>query len=176
MKNKIERVLFSEEEIIEKCKELGKTISDEYRGKNVLLVGLLKGSIPFMAELSKYIDIEVAYDYMKVSSYSGVESTNVVLKQDIEQDIEGKVVLIIEDILDTGKTLSTVIKMLKERNPEDIQIVTLLDKKEGRKVDIKAKYVGFEIPNAFVVGFGLDYNERFRNLPYVGILKEEVYK
>ena len=113
---------------------------------------------------------------MKVSSYSGVESTNVVLKQDIEQDIEGKVVLIVEDILDTGKTLSTVIKMLKERNPEAVEIVTLLDKKEGRVVPIEAKYVGFEIPNAFVVGYGLDYNERFRNLPYVGIVKEEVYK
>ncbi len=176
MQSKIERILFSAEQITEKCKELGKIISEEYKGEDVLLVGLLKGSIPFMAELSKYIDIEVAYDYMKVSSYSGVESTNVVLKQDIEQDIEGKVVLIVEDILDTGKTLSTVIKMLEQRRPKEVQIVTLLDKKEGRKVPIEAKYIGFDIPNAFVVGFGLDYNERFRNLPYVGILKEEVYK
>lgn len=176
MEKYIKKVLISESEIIQKCKELGNKITNDYKGKDILLVGLLKGSVPFMAELSKHIKLKVKFDYMKVSSYNGVESTNVVLKQDIEQNIEGKVVLIVEDILDTGKTLSTVIKMLKTRNPEDIQIVTLLDKKDGRVVPIDAKYVGFEIPNEFVVGYGLDFDENFRNLPYIGIIKEELYK
>ncbi len=156
--------------------QLGKIIDKDYEGKEVLLVGLLKGSVPFMAELAKHLNSDVTFDYMNVSSYDGVESKTLVVKQDLKEDVSGKNILIVEDILDTGKTLYNVKEMLLKRNANSVKIVTMLDKEEGRIIDMKADYVGFKIPNAFVVGYGLDFNEKYRQLPYVGILKEECYK
>lgn len=176
MHKNIKEILISEEQIIEKCKELGKIINKDYEGKEVLLVGLLKGSVPFMAELAKHLNSDVTFDYMNVSSYDGVESKTLVVKQDLKEDVSGKNILIVEDILDTGKTLYNVKEMLLKRNANSVKIVTMLDKEEGRIIDMKADYVGFKIPNAFVVGYGLDFNEKYRQLPYVGILKEECYK
>ena len=176
MHKNIKEILISEEQIIEKCKELGKIIDKDYEGKEVLLVGLLKGSVPFMAELAKHLNSDVTFDYMNVSSYDGVESKTLVVKQDLKEDVSGKNILIVEDILDTGKTLYNVKEMLLKRNANSEKIVTMLDKEEGRIIDMKADYVGFKIPNAFVVGYGLDFNEKYRQLPYVGILKEECYK
>lgn len=176
MHKNIKEILISEEQIIEKCKELGKIINKDYEGKEVLLVGLLKGSVPFMAELAKHLNSDVTFDYMNVSSYDGVESKTLVVKQDLKEDVSGKNILIVEDILDTGKTLYNVKEMLLKRNANSVKIVTMLDKEEGRIIDMKADYVGFKIPNAFVVGYGLDFNEKYRELPYVGILKEECYK
>lgn len=176
MHKNIKEILISEEQIIEKCKELGKIIDKDYEGKEVLLVGLLKGSVPFMAELAKHLNSDVTFDYMNVSSYDGVESKILVVKQDLKEDVSGKNILIVEDILDTGKTLYNVKEMLLKRNANSVKIVTMLDKEEGRIIDMKADYVGFKIPNAFVVGYGLDFNEKYRQLPYVGILKEECYK
>jgi len=129
-----------------------------------------------MAELAKHLNSDVTFDYMNVSSYDGVESKTLVVKQDLKEDVSGKNILIVEDILDTGKTLYNVKEMLLKRNANSVKIVTMLDKEEGRIIDMKADYVGFKIPNAFVVGYGLDFNEKYRQLPYVGILKEECYK
>lgn len=176
MHKDIKEILISEEEIKAKCKELAKQIDDDYNGDSIVLVGLLKGSVPFMAELAKYINSDVSFDYMNVSSYEGIESKTLVVKQDLQDDISGKNVLIVEDILDTGKTLMNVKQMLLKRNARSVKIVTLLDKEEGRVFNMSADYVGFKIPNAFVIGFGLDFNERYRQLPYVGILKEDCYK
>lgn len=175
MHKDVKEILFTEEEIAAKCKELGEAISKDYSGKELILVGLLKGSVPFLAELSKYIELDVTFDYMNVSSYEGAHSGSIAIKKDIDQDVKGKDILIVEDILDTGKTLTTVKAMLIERGANSVEIATMLDKKEGRLLPIEAKYIGYDIPNAFVVGFGLDYDEKYRNLPYVGILKEEVY-
>lgn len=169
-------ILFTHEQITQKCSELAQRINEDYEGKDVVLVGLLKGSVPFLAELSKYIELDITFDYMNVSSYEGVESRTVTIKKDLDQDVKGKDILLVEDILDTGKTLTTVKAMLEERGACSVEIVTMLDKKEGRTFPIEAKYSGFEIPNAFVIGFGLDFNEKYRNLPYVGILKEECYQ
>lgn len=176
MHKDVKEILYTQEEIIEKCKELAKQITNDYNDKEVILVGLLKGSVPFLAELSKYIELDVTFDYMDVSSYEGVESRTITIKKDLDQDVKGKDILLVEDILDTGKTLTTVKAMLEERGANSVEIVTMLDKKEGRTYPIEAKYVGFEIPNAFVIGFGLDFNEKYRQLPYVGILKEECYQ
>ena len=176
MHKDVKEILYTQEEIVEKCKELAKQITNDYNDKEVILVGLLKGSVPFLAELSKYIELDVTFDYMDVSSYEGVESRTITIKKDLDQDVKSKDILLVEDILDTGKTLTTVKAMLEERGANSVEIVTMLDKKEGRTYPIEAKYVGFEIPNAFVIGFGLDFNEKYRQLPYVGILKEECYQ
>ncbi len=176
MHDDIKEILITEEEIKVKCKELAKQIDADYKGEPILLLGLLKGSVPFMAELGKYINSDISFDYMRVSSYDGIESKTLVVKQDLQDDISGKNVLIVEDILDTGKTLLNVKKMLLDRKARDVKIVTLLDKEEGRVFDMSADYIGFKIPNAFVVGYGLDFNEKYRQLPYVGILKEDCYK
>ena len=176
MHKDVKEILYTQEEIVEKCKELAKQMTNDYNDKEVILVGLLKGSVPFLAELSKYIELDVTFDYMDVSSYEGVESRTITIKKDLDQDGKGKDILLVEDILDTGKTLTTVKAMLEERGANSVEIVTMLDKKEGRTYPIEAKYVGFEIPNAFVIGFGLDFNEKYRQLPYVGILKEECYQ
>ena len=176
MHKDIKEILISGDQISAKCKELGAIIDKDYEGKEVLLVGLLKGSVPFMAELWKYLNTDVTFDYMNVSSYEGVESKTLVVKQDLKEDVSGKNVLIVEDILDTGKTLFNVKEMLLKRKANSVKIVTMLDKEEGRVFEMKADYVGFKIPNAFVVGYGLDFNERYRQLPYVGILKEDCYK
>lgn len=176
MHKDVKEILYTQEEITQKCKELAKSIMNDYYDKDLVLVGLLKGSVPFLAELSKYINLDVTFDYMDVSSYEGTESRTITIKQDLDQDVKGKDILLVEDILDTGKTLSTVKAMLLERGAASVEIVTMLDKVEGRTFPIEAKYVGYEIPNAFVIGFGLDFNEKYRNLPYVGILKEECYQ
>lgn len=176
MHKDVKEILYTSEQITEKCKELAQRINEDYEGKELLLIGLLKGSVPFLAELSKYITLDVLFDYMDVSSYDGAQSRNIVIKKDVDQDVRGKDILLVEDILDTGKTLNTVQHMFLEKGAKSVEIVTLLDKKEGRLLPIEAKYAGYEIPNAFVIGYGLDFNERYRNLPYVGILKEECYK
>ena len=176
MHKDVKEILYTQEEIVEKCKELAKQMTNDYNDKEVILVGLLKGSVPFLAELSKYIELDVTFDYMDVSSYEGVESRTITIKKDLDQDVKGKDILLVEDILDTGKTLTTVKAMLEERGANSVEIVTMLDKKEGRTYPIEAKYVAFEIPNAFVIGFALEFNEKYRQLPYVGILKEECYQ
>jgi len=162
---------------IEAAKKLGAQLTKDYEGKNPILVGILKGSIPFMAELVKYIDTHLEMDFMMVSSYHGgtVSSGVINIKQDVTQDIKGRHVVFVEDIIDTGQTLKSLRDMFTAREAASVKIVTMLDKPEGRTVEIEADYTCFTIPNEFVVGYGLDYNENYRNLPYVGVLKEEVY-
>lgn len=173
----VEKVLISEEEIVKRCKELGAQISKDYAGKNPMIIGLLKGSVPFMAELIKNIDIDCTIDFMAVSSYSGLESLgDVKIVKDLDTSIKGVNVLVVEDIVDTGKTLEKVKQLLYSKGANDVKVVSLLDKPDRRIVQIEAEYVGFVIPNEFVVGFGLDFNQKYRNLPYVGVLKEECYK
>lgn len=174
----IDRVLISEEEIIERCKQLGKQISQDYQGSTPILVALLKGSVPFLSELMKHIDIEMETEYMIVSSYgdSTQSSGEVKISKDLDRSIKDCDVLIVEDIVDTGRTLKAVKNLLISKGARSVKIVTLLDKKEHRVVDINVDYVGFDIPDEFVLGFGLDYEQKYRNLPYVGILKEKYYK
>ena len=150
MHKDMKEILFTQEQITERCKELGAQISKDYEGKN--------------------------FDYMSVSSYKGTESGTIHIKKDVDIDVKGMDVLIVEDILDTGKTLDTVTHMLKDRGTASCEIVTMLDKQEARKYPVQAKYVGFPVPELFVVGYGLDFDQRFRNLPYIGILKEECYQ
>ncbi|MFU2163412.1 hypoxanthine phosphoribosyltransferase [Streptococcus pluranimalium] len=173
----IKKVLYSEEEIVAKSKELGQQLTRDYAGKNPLLVGVLKGAVPFMAELIKHIDTHVEVDFMVVSSYHGgtTSSGEVKILKDVDTNIEGRDVIFIEDIIDTGRTLLYLRDMFKYRKANSVKIATLFDKPENRAVAIDADYVCYDVPNEFIVGFGLDYNEHYRNLPYVGVLKEEVY-
>ncbi|HEL1985727.1 MULTISPECIES: hypoxanthine phosphoribosyltransferase [Streptococcus] len=173
----IKKILVSEEEIVAKCKELGQILATDYADKNPILVGILKGSIPFMAELMKHIDAHVETDYMVVSSYhGGTESCGTVkIIKDLDNSVAGRHIIFIEDIIDTGRTLKELKELFALRQAASIKIATLLDKPEGRVVEIEPDYTCFTIPNEFVVGFGLDYDENYRNLPYVGVLKEEVY-
>ncbi|HEL1622108.1 TPA: hypoxanthine phosphoribosyltransferase [Streptococcus suis] len=173
----IKKILVSEEEIVAKCKELGQILATDYADKNPILVGILKGSIPFMAELMKHIDAHVETDYMVVSSYhGGTESSGTVkIIKDLDNSVAGRHIIFVEDIIDTGRTLKELKELFALRQAASIKIATLLDKPEGRVVEIKPDYTCFTIPNEFVVGFGLDYDENYRNLPYVGVLKEEVY-
>lgn len=176
MHENIESILLSEDQIHARIAELGKTLSQEYAGKNPLFVGVLKGVVVFYADMVRAVDIPCEFDFMAVSSYSGTESTGQLkIKKDLGCDIAGRHVVILEDILDTGFTLSRTVELLKSRNPASLKICTLLDKPERREAEIEADYVGFTIPNVFVVGYGLDYNERYRNLPYVGVLKPAAY-
>ena len=176
MHENIESILLSEEKIHARIAELGKELSREYAGKNPLFVGVLKGVVVFYADMVRAVTIPCEFDFMAVSSYSGTESTGKLnIKKDLGCDITGRHVVILEDILDTGFTLSRTVELLKGRNPASLKICTLLDKPERREAEIEADYVGFTIPNMFVVGYGLDYNERYRNLPYVGVLKPEAY-
>ncbi|MBQ6218011.1 MAG: hypoxanthine phosphoribosyltransferase [Erysipelotrichaceae bacterium] len=177
MADNVEKVLISEKEIVDRCRELGAQISKDYEGKQPMIIGLLKGSVPFMAELIKYITVECEIDFMAVSSYSGTESMgDVKIVKDLDHSIKGMDVLVVEDIVDTGKTLKKVKDLLYSKEANDVKIVSLLDKPDRRIVEIDAEYVGFKIPNEFVIGFGLDFNQKYRNLPYVGVLKEECYK
>ena len=173
----IKKVMISHDEIVDAAKKLGAQLTKDYQDKNPILVGVLKGSVPFMAELVKHIDTHVELDFMVVSSYHGGTSSSGVIniKKDVDQDVSGRHVLFIEDIIDTGQTLKNLRDMFKDRNVASVKIATLLDKPEGRVVEIEADYTCFTIPNEFVVGYGLDYNENYRNIPYVGVLKEEVY-
>ena len=177
MQQDILKVLISEEEIREAVQKLGRQISEDYRGKNLLMVSVLKGSIVFMADLMRAIDCKVTIDFMSVSSYgSGVKTSGVVkILKDLDVPLEGKDLLIVEDILDSGKTLSYLVDVLSQRNPNSIRIATLLDKPERREANIHSDYFGFHVPDEFVVGYGLDYAEQYRNLPYIGVLKPQVY-
>ena len=178
MINDIERVLLSEEELKEIIKRLGKEITEDYKDKNLLVVSVLKGSVMVMADLLREIKIPCRIDFMSVSSYgSGTKTTgSVKIIKDLDIDLAGYDLLIVEDILDSGVTLSSLKEILLTRDPASVKICTLLDKPERRKADIKADYIGAQVPDAFVVGYGLDYDEKYRNLPFVGILSPKVYE
>lgn len=177
MRDDIERIFFSEEQILARVKELGAQITKDYESKNPMFIGVLKGSFVFMADLIKNIDTYCDMDFMAVSSYgSGTSTTGAVkITKDLTYDIQGRNIIIVEDILDSGVTLSYLVNYLSMRKPASIAICTLLDKPSRRKTSVKADYVGMECPDAFIVGYGLDYAERYRNLPYIGVLKEEIY-
>ena len=166
-------VLLSEEEVNARIREMGEQISKDYAGKNIHLICILKGASFFMCELAKRIDIPVSIDFMSVSSYgeSTESSGEIKIKKDLEEPLEGKHVLIVEDIVDTGKTLQYLMGLMKERGAEDVKLCALLDKPDRRVVDVRADYTGFPIPDEFVVGYGLDYAQKYRNLPYIGIVK-----
>ena len=173
----VERILFTEEQLQKRVAELGAQITADYAGKNPVLASVLRGSYIFMADLTRQIKLPLTVDFMAVSSYgSGTTSSGQVeIRKDLSDSIEGRDLLIVEDILDSGNTLYYLQRILNARHPASIKICTLLDKPERRAKPIEADYVGFTIPDAFVVGYGLDYNEKYRNLPYIGILKPEVY-
>lgn len=177
MQNDIQEVLISEEEIQRKIKELGATLSAEYEGRTPLVICILKGAFIFMADLVKVITVPVEMDFMAVSSYGASTKSSGVVKiiKDLDVPVEGRDVLIVEDIIDSGLTLSYLIEMLQGRNAASIKVVTLFDKPSGRTVNLEADYTGFVLPDAFVVGYGLDYAELYRNLPYIGVLKPEIY-
>ena len=174
----IKEVLFSEGAINKRVKELASRISEDYKGKELLVVGVLKGSVIFAAELIKNITIPCQIDFMAVSSYGDSSETTGVVRilKDLDSEISGKHIIIVEDIVDSGITLNYLSNYLKSRNASSVEIVSLLTKPSRRKVDIDCKYVGFETPDEFLVGYGLDYAEKYRNLPFVGILKREVYE
>lgn len=179
MDQDMKEILITEEEIEKKSKELGGIITDYYREIEgpLILVALLKGSVPFLASLIKHIDLDIEYDFMDVSSYAGTESTrDIRILKDLNRSIKGVNILLVEDIIDTGRTLEAIKTLLTNKGAKDVKAVSLLDKPSRREVDIQAEFVGFEIPNEFVVGFGLDFNEKYRQLPYVGILKDEIYQ
>lgn len=177
MENSIKNILVNEEEIREKVKELGEKISKDYEGKDLLLVGILKGAVIFMSDLARNINIPVKLDFMAVSSYgkTAVSTGEVRIIKDLDFSVENKDILIIEDIIDTGYTLAYLTDNLRKRGAKSVKVCTLLNKPERRKVDVPVDYLGFDIPDEFVVGYGLDYAEQGRNLPYVAALKEEVY-
>lgn len=178
MLNDIQEVLITQEQLQAKVQELGKRISQDYSGKELLMVCILKGAVVFYADLVRQISIPVFMDFMAVSSYGDATRSSgaVMIIKDLDQTIAGKHVLIVEDIVDTGLTLKYLVENLKARNPLSIKICTLLDKPERRVTDVKVDYNGFTIPDAFVVGYGLDYAEAYRHLPYVCVLKPEIYE
>lgn len=177
MKNDIEKVLITEEELQDKIASMALELTEEYKDRFPLAIGVLKGAMPFMSDLLKRVDTYLEMDFMDVSSYgnSTVSSGEVKILKDLDTSVEGRDILILEDIIDSGLTLSYLVELFRYRKANSIKIVTLLDKPTGRKVDIKADYVGFIVPDEFVVGYGLDYAEKYRNLPYIGVLKPEVY-
>ena len=179
MENDIQEILLTEEQIRSRIAELGKVLSQEYAGKNPLVVGVLKGVVVFYADMIRQLKVPCQMDFMWISSYAGTDSTGqMVVKRDVSADVTGRDVLILEDIFDTGRSLDFTYRHLLSKGAASVKICTLLDKPSRRlpNVTLQADYVGFTIPNAFVVGYGLDYNEQYRNLPYVGILKPEVYE
>ena len=176
MDNDILEVLLTREQIKEICEKLGAQITKDYEGKKLLLVSVLRGAVVFMADIMREIKLPCEIDFMSISSYKGANSTGVVqFKKDLDINPEGYDILIVEDILDTGLSLKYIAEILKTKNANSVKICAFLDKPENRKTDIVADYVGATVPNAFVVGYGLDYNEKYRNLPYLGVLKTEVY-
>lgn len=177
MHNDIQEILFTEEQIQEKIRELGQMISQQYENRNPLIICVLKGAYMFMADLTKRISIPIEVDFMAISSYGQSTKSSGVVKiiKDLDVSVEGRDVIIAEDIIDSGLTLSYLVDVLERRNAKSVSIVTLFDKPAGRKVELEADYKGFILPDAFVVGYGLDYAEKYRNLPYIGILKPEVY-
>lgn len=179
MENDIQQILLTEAQIQNRIRELGEVLTAEYADKNPVIVGVLKGVVVFYADMVRQIKVPCQMDFMWLSSYAGANSTgNMLVRQDVTANIRGRHVLILEDIYDTGNSLDFTVKHLKEKEPASVKICTLLDKPERRKpgITLQADYVGFTIPNAFVVGYGLDYNEKYRNLPYIGVLKPEVYE
>jgi len=178
MENDIAKVLVTEEEIRAKTEEFAALLSEEYNGRFPLVVGVLKGALPFMADLTRKMNIHLEMDFMDVSSYGNrtTSSGEVKILKDLNTSVEGRDILIVEDIIDSGLTLKYLVELFRYRKANSIKVVTLLDKPSGRKADIEPDLAGFVIPNAFVVGYGLDYAERYRNLPFIGILKEEIYK
>ncbi len=178
MINDISSVLFSQEKLQQTVSRLGRQISEDYKDKNLLLVSILKGSIVFMSDLMRSINLPCRIDFMAVSSYgtSINSSGSVKIIKDLDLHLEGYDLLIVEDILDSGRTLSSLMDILSLRRPKSIEICTLFDKPERREANVHAKYIGAQVPDAFIVGYGLDYAEKYRNLPFVGILKPEVYE
>lgn len=177
MKNDIKSVLFSEERLAEIVETVGKRISEDYKDKNLLMVSVLKGSVVFMADLMRAITIPCSIDFMSVSSYgTGTKTSGVVkITKDLDINLAGYDVLVVEDILDSGLTLSYILELLQSRSPRSIRLCTLFDKPDRRTADVKPDYVGTVVPDEFIVGYGLDYAEKYRNLPFVGILKPDVY-
>jgi len=173
----IKNIMISEEEIAKRVGELGKQLTEEYKGKDLLIVGILKGCMLFLSDLVRAIDLPLTMDFMVVSSYGSTTKSSGVVRiiKDLEREIEGKDVLIVEDIVDTGLTLSYLIENFKTRNPKSVKVCSLLDKPDRRKAQVDIEYVGFKIADEFVVGYGLDYAEIYRNLPFVCVLKPEVY-
>jgi len=178
MHRDVKEVLFSEQDLQKIVERVGKQISEDYKDKNLFMVSVLKGSLMFMADLMRAIDIPCEIDFMAVSSYgAGTTTTGAVrILKDLDSSLEGKDILVVEDILDSGVTLSYLMKHLSSRNPSSIRLCTLLDKPERRKMPITADYIGTTVPDEFIVGYGLDYDEKYRNLPYIGVLKREVYE
>ena len=174
----IKEVIVTEEQLKEVNERLGAKITEDFKDKNLLVVGILKGSIYFMTDLTRYIDLPLKLDFLAVSSYGGGTSSSGAVKilKDIDINLEGYDILLVEDILDSGRTLHYVCEMLKTRKPKSVSIVTLLDKPERRVVDLTPDYVGCQVPDEFVVGYGLDYDQKYRNLPYIGSLKREIYE
>ncbi|WP_042147456.1 hypoxanthine phosphoribosyltransferase [Paucisalibacillus sp. EB02] len=178
MHNEIKKILVTEEEIAAKCKEIGAKLTEEYEGRFPLVIGVLKGALPFMSDVLRQVHTHLEMDFMDVSSYGGTNtksSGEVKILKDLNTKVEGRDLLIIEDIIDSGNTLRYLVDLFKYRQAKSVKIVTLLDKPSGRTADIKADLVGFEVPDEFVVGYGLDYDEKYRNLPYIGVLKPEIY-
>ena len=175
--NDIERVLISKEELSKRIKELGSQISNDLKDEEVVVVGVLKGCVLFFSDLIRELDLKIDLDFMVCSSYENdtKSSGNVKIVKDINVDVKDKVVLIVEDIIDSGRTMANLKEIFKVRQCKDFKICTLLDKKERRAVEIDADYIGFNVPNEFVVGYGLDYAGKYRNLPEIGVLKPEVY-
>lgn len=175
--NDVESVLLSSDELAKRIEEMGAEITADYAGKEILMIGVLRGAVLFMADLARAIKVPVAIDFMAVSSYgAGTNSSGVVrILKDLDEDVEGKHVLVVEDIIDSGLTLNYLLDNVKSRKPASIKLCTLLNKPERRKVNVNIDYNGFNVPDYFVVGYGLDYAEKYRNLPFIGILKPEVY-
>ncbi len=173
----IKTVLITKEEIAKRVKEIGEEITKDYAGKDVVLVGILKGAMPFLCDLMREIDLPVTLDTMLVSSYgnSTVSSGHVKIRKDLDKDIRGKHVIVVEDIIDTGNTLSMLLPLLKERGAASVELAVCLDKKERREAQVDVKYIGFEIPDEFIVGYGCDYAEKYRSLPDVCVLNSKVY-
>ena len=178
MEQDIGKILIPEERLQQRIRELGAEISRDYAGKEPLFVGILKGCFIFMGDLMRHVSGYCAVDFMAVSSYGNRSMTTgaVKINKDLSEDIENRHVIIVEDILDSGVTLNYLMQYLQVRRPASMEIVTLLDKPSRRQKPVRAKYIGFEVPDKFVVGYGLDYAERYRNLPYIGVLKPEVYE
>lgn len=177
MNNDVMKVLLSGEEIEKRVSEIAARITEDYAGESVLMVGILRGAVVFFSELVKRVDLDLRFDFMVVSSYgSGTDSSGEIrIVKDLSQPIEGMNVIIVEDIIDTGYTLKNLKKLLSTRNPKSLKICSLLDKPSRRKVELEGDYIGFKVPNEFVVGYGLDYNEKYRNLPDICVLKPEIY-
>lgn len=177
LEHAIQEVLFTEEQLHNRVTEIAKQIEKDYAGKEIMLISVLRGSFVFMADLCRAIDLPCTLDFMSVSSYGkGTSSSGQVqITKDLSEDISGRHIIVVEDILDSGNTLSYLLKLLEQRHPASIRLCTLLDKPERRVKPVEVSYSGFTIPDAFVVGYGLDYAEMYRNLPYIGILKPEVY-